>query len=105
MRRLALLACAAALAIPAGSATAAGGGSGAVATAAGCSTVSYGGHAYVLYRHGAVKCRFARRWVKRLHRSGGARKPKGWTCSSGTGYSTGGSCHKGKRLFGWHPGD
>jgi hypothetical protein len=76
------------------------------ASRAACSTVRYGGRTYILYKQ-RVKCRFARRWVKRLHRT--KEGPPGWKCSSGSNYRTGGYCERrsegGKRLFGWHPGD
>jgi hypothetical protein len=76
-----------------------------VSAAAACNTVRYGGKGYVLFRQGGVKCKFAKRWVKRLHNSGGQNKPAGWKCSSGTKYKTGGQCTKGSKAFGWHPGD
>ena len=70
--------------------------------AAGCTSVSYGGRGYVLYRH-RVKCAYARRWVKRLHRT--RQGPQGWDCRSGSNFRTGGRCERGTRFFGWHPGD
>jgi len=73
-----------------------------VATSAACQSVSYGGRTYVMYRQG-VKCSYARRWVKRLHRT--KRGPKRWDCSSGSNFRTGGYCERGSRHFGWHPGD
>ena len=74
----------------------------AIATSAGCQTVSYEGRTFIMYKHG-VKCTSARRWVKRLHKT--KRGPKGWTCSSGSNYRTGGYCSRGSRYFGWHPAD
>ena len=100
MRRLIPLACVAALLVPAGASAGSP-----QASAAACNSVRYGGEAYVLYRQGGVKCKFAKRWVKRLHRSSGQNKPAGWKCSSGTRYRTGGQCTKGSKAFGWHPGD
>ncbi len=70
--------------------------------AAACTSVSYGGRTYIMYRRG-VSCGFARRWVRRLHYT--KRGPRGWRCSSGSGYRTGGGCARGARAFGWHPGD
>ena len=75
-----------------------------VSAAASCKTVRYGGRSYVLYRKG-VRCTFAKRWVRRLARSGGANKPRGFKCTSGSNFRTGGNCSKGSRMFGWHPGD
>jgi hypothetical protein len=70
---------------------------------AGCNTVAYGGRTFVLYKTG-VTCAFARRWVRTLNRT--RRGPRGWTCSSGSRFRTGGFCQKGRRYqFGWHPGD
>lgn len=70
--------------------------------AAACTSVSYGERTYVMYRRG-VSCAFARRWVRRLHYR--KQEPRGWRCSSGTRYRTGGGCARGRRSFGWHPGD
>jgi len=70
--------------------------------AAACTSVSYGGRTYVMYRRG-VSCAFARRWVRRLHYT--KRGPRGWRCGSGSGYRTGGGCARGRQSFGWHPGD
>jgi hypothetical protein len=104
MKRLTLLLCTAAIAaVPAGQATAASAGP--EATAAACNSVRYDGRSYVLYRQGAVRCKFARKWVRRLHRSEGRNEPRGWTCSSGSNFRTGGGCTKGRKAFGWHPGD
>ena len=67
-----------------------------------CQTVSYGGRTFIMYRQG-VKCSYARRWVKRLHRT--KHGPKRWDCSSGSNFRTGGYCERGSRHFGWHPAD
>jgi hypothetical protein len=80
-------------------------GSAQVSAAASCKTVRYSGRSYILYRQGKVRCLFAKRWVRRLHRSKGRNKPPGWKCSSGSKYRTGGGCTRGSRAFGWHPGD
>ena len=53
-------------------------------------------------KHG-VTCRYARRWIKRLHNT--KHGPKHWSCSSGTQFRTGGFCSRGSRYFGWHPAD
>ena len=58
----------------------------------------------MLYRRG-VSCTFAKSWVKRLAASRGRTKPSGWSCSSGSGYRTGGYCERRGRHFGWHPAD
>ena len=71
-------------------------------SAAACSTVSYGGRTYILYKRG-VKCSWARRWVKRVHRT--KEGPRKWKCSSGSNFRTGGYCERGPKHFGWHPGD
>jgi hypothetical protein len=112
-RRIALISCTALLAIAPGTAQAGGSPVSAAdrasetaqARAAACNTVRYGGRTYVLYRRGGVRCLFARRWVRRLHNSGGMNKPPGWRCTSGSGYRRGGNCTRGRRAFGWHPGD
>ena len=84
--------------------SAAQGNSPSLSAAASCKSVRYGGRSYVLYKKG-VSCLFAKRWVRRLHRSRGRNKPPGFKCSSGTKYRTGGGCTRGNRVFGWHPGD
>jgi hypothetical protein len=71
-------------------------------SSAGCSSVRYGGRGYVLYKRG-VKCSWARRWVKRVHRT--KEGPRKWTCTSGSDFRTGGYCERGAKHFGWHPGD
>jgi hypothetical protein len=106
--RLTTLACLAvgALALTGGGATAGASGTAdpPAAHASGCNSVHYGGRAFVFYRKN-VRCLFAKRWVRRLNRSHGRNKPPGWRCESGSGYRTGGSCSRGKGLFGWHPYD
>ena len=72
------------------------------AEAAGCRSVAYADRSYVLARDG-VGCRFAKRWVRRLHAHGEG--PRGWRCESGSDYRTGGTCARGDRLFAWHPYD
>ncbi|HWM10780.1 MAG TPA: hypothetical protein VNO82_15605 [Solirubrobacteraceae bacterium] len=72
------------------------------ASSAGCSSVRYGGRGYVLYKRG-VKCSWARRWVKRVHRT--KEGPRKWRCTSGSDFRTGGYCERGAKHFGWHPGD
>jgi hypothetical protein len=66
-----------------------------------CGTVSYGGNTYVLYYRG-MTCATARRRVRHVHRY---RLLRGWRCSSGSRFRTGGFCRRGTRYFGWHPGD
>jgi micrococcal nuclease len=56
----------------------------------------------IVYANG-VRCSFARRWVRRLKRT--KRGPRGWSCSSGSNFTTGGFCQRGRRNFGWHPAD
>jgi hypothetical protein len=58
----------------------------------------------VLYRRG-VSCSFARRWVVRMSASGGRARPAGWSCSSGSGFRSGGYCERGGKHFGWDAGD
>jgi hypothetical protein len=107
MRRVlvlaALLAACAVVPAPAGAVTpAAASGTVATPSSAGCSTVSYGGRGYVLYKRG-VQCSWARRWVRRVHRT--KEGPRRWDCSSGSDFRTGGYCERGAKHFGWHPGD
>jgi len=102
-RALAIAALLAACAIaPASAAGTAAAGATEATASAGCSSVSYGGRGYVLYKRG-VKCSWARRWVKRVHRT--KEGPRKWTCSSGSNFRTGGYCERGAKHFGWHPGD
>jgi len=69
--------------------------------AAACGSVSYGGRDYVLYYRG-MGFATARRRVRHVHPHRGL---SGWRCSSGTRFRTGGYCKRGRRHFGWHPGD
>jgi hypothetical protein len=66
-----------------------------------CGSVSYGGRGYVLYYTG-MSCTKARTRVRHVH---GYKRLRGWRCSSGTKFRTGGYCKRGRRNFGWHPGD
>lgn len=50
-----------------------------------------------------VRCSFARRWIRSLRSGDGG--PRGWDCSSGSKFRTGGYCERGQRSFGWHPAD
>jgi micrococcal nuclease len=56
----------------------------------------------IVYATG-VSCSFARHWIRRLRRT--KRGPRGWRCSSGSNFRTGGYCSRGSRNFGWHPAD
>ena len=71
---------------------------------AACNAVKIDGRGYVLYRRG-VSCSFAKTWAKRLASSAGRRKPRGYSCSSGSRYRGGGYCERGNRHFGWHSGE
>ncbi len=71
------------------------------ATASRCGSVSYGGRAYILF-YKRLSCASARRKVRHVHRF---KRLRGWKCSSGSGFRTGGFCQRGGRQFGWHPGD
>lgn len=71
------------------------------AGAARCRTVSYGGRTYILSYRG-MRCAHARKRVRHVHRH---KKLRGWQCSSGSGYRTGGFCKRGERYFTWHPVD
>lgn len=71
------------------------------AGAARCGSVSYGGRGYVLF-YKRLSCTSARRKVRHVHRF---KKLRGWKCSSGSRFRTGGFCQRGARQFGWHPGD
>jgi hypothetical protein len=44
----------------------------------------------------------ARRRVRHVHRY---RSLRGWRCSSGSRFRTGGYCSRARSYFGWHPGD
>lgn len=74
---------------------------GAEAQAARCSSVSYGRRTYVLF-HRRISCTSARRKVRHVHSH---KRLRGWRCSSGSGFRTGGFCQRGRKTFGWHPGD
>jgi len=71
------------------------------AAAARCDTVAYGGRTFILSYRG-LSCASARRKVRYVHRHRGLR---GWRCSSGSGFRTGGFCRRGRRHFAWHPVD
>lgn len=71
------------------------------AGAARCQTVSYGGNTYILSYRG-LSCRSARRKVRHVHRH---RRLRGWRCTSGTRFRTGGFCRRERRHFAWHPVD
>ena len=64
-------------------------------------TVSYGCNTYILSYRG-LSCRSARRKVRHVHRH---RRLRGWRCTSGSRFRTGGFCRRGRRHFAWHPGD
>lgn len=66
-----------------------------------CGTVSYGGRTFILSYRG-LGCTSARRKVRYVHRR---RRLRGWSCSSGTRFRTGGFCRRGRRYFAWHPVD
>ncbi len=66
-----------------------------------CRTVSYGGRTFVLF-HRRISCRSARRKVRHVHRH---KRLRGWRCSSGSRFRTGGFCKRGSRVFAWHPPD
>jgi hypothetical protein len=72
------------------------------ASASRCGTVRYDGRTFILYYRG-LSCRSARRKVRRVHNN---ERLRGWACSSGSGFRTGGYCQRTRRkYFGWHPGD
>jgi len=56
----------------------------------------------IVYTNG-VRCSFARYWIRRLKRT--KRGPRGWACSSGSNFTTGAYCSRGRRSFAWHPAD
>ena len=72
--------------------------------ASSCTSVKVGGKGHILYRRG-VSCSFAKRWVRKLHATRGRSKPRGWKCSSGSKFRSGGYCEKRNKHFGWHRGD
>jgi hypothetical protein len=71
-------------------------------TSSSCNVVRVGERAYVMYRLG-VPCSWAKRWVERLHASGGRSKPAGFSCTSGSKFRGGGWCERGDKHFGWDP--
>ena len=72
--------------------------------ASACTSVKVAGRGHVLYRRG-VSCGYARRWVRKLAATRGDSKPRGWKCSSGSGFRSGGYCEKGSKHFGWYRGE
>lgn len=90
----------------AGGSSAASGDDGARAVGAACDSIRLGGRYYVLYRDG-VSCRFAKGWVRRLYGTRGRKRPRGFRCSTGSGFRSGAYCadRRRGRLFGWHPYD
>ena len=72
--------------------------------ASSCTAVKVGGKSHLLYRRG-VSCSYAKRWVRKLHSTRGRTKPRGWACSSGSKFSGGGYCAKGRKHFGWYRGE
>jgi hypothetical protein len=74
---------------------------GPTARSAACNSVSYDGRTFALYYRG-ITCRSARRKVRYVHRH---ERLAGWRCQSGSDFETGGSCTRGRKLFGWHPFD
>ena len=66
-----------------------------------CGTVRYGGRTFILSYRG-LSCKSARRKVRHVHRH---RRLRGWRCSSGSRFRTGGFCKRGRRHFAWHPPD
>ncbi len=72
--------------------------------AAACGAVKIGSKTYVLYRQ-RVSCSYAKRWTRKVANSRGRTKPRGWKCTSGSKFRSGGYCQKGRKHFGWHPGD
>lgn len=71
--------------------------------ASACNSVKIGGRGHVLYRHG-VSCGYAKRWTRKLAATRGRAKPRGFRCSSGSRYRSGGYCERGGKHFGWHRG-
>jgi hypothetical protein len=71
------------------------------ASMARCGSVSYGGRTYVM-GHVRISCPSARRKIRYVHRR---KRLPGWECESGTNFRTGGGCTRGRKYFGWHPGD
>jgi micrococcal nuclease len=49
--------------------------------------------ASVVYVFG-VRCSYAKRWIRRLKRT--KRGPRGWSCSSGSNFTSGGFCRRGR---------
>ena len=68
-----------------------------------CSSVKIGERGHVLYRHG-VSCSYAKRWARKLAATRGGSKPRGFRCTSGSKFRSGGYCERGNKHFGWHRG-
>ena len=71
--------------------------------ASACSSVKIGDKGHVLYRRG-VSCAFSKRWARKLATTGGRTKPRGWKCTSGSKFRSGGYCERRGKHFGWHRG-
>jgi hypothetical protein len=72
-----------------------------------CDRIKLGGEQRVFYKS-QMNCRKAKTYARRIVRTEGGSKPKGFKCTTGGGWGSGGYCeHKvvESRLFGWHPFD
>ena len=71
-----------------------------------CSTIKTGAKKRAFYKEG-MSCRGAKKRARKVIRSNGRRKPKGFTCASeGKRWKKNGVCVSRKRPernFGWHP--
>lgn len=72
--------------------------------ASSCNTVKIGDRGYILYRQ-RVSCSYAKRWARKVAATRGRSKPRGFSCTSGSKFRSGGYCQTGAKHFGWHRGD
>ena len=69
-----------------------------------CSSVKVAERGHVLFRQG-VSCAYAKRWARRLAATRGAARPRGFRCTSGSKFRSGGYCERGSKHFGWQRWD
>lgn len=68
-----------------------------------CINLDYGGTRYVFYKEG-IRCRRAKRWARRVHRTEGRWEPRRYDCNSGTNFRRDGACERSRRkFFLWYP--
>ena len=100
MKRLTTITCALALAGGIAAAPAMGGSEG-VAYERGCSSIKLGGPKIFYKTH--LPCDKAKRWARKVYRTGGAFEPRNFNCTSGSNFVDGANCQHTFRNknFGW----